>query len=816
MTQGVPLTSRMSIVQHVDTYADLTSTEMVGFVSNVKLWSPLAVNVRCRAVPGDQGGGLFRWNPASVASPDGGSVLQITNLPTGRWERQFDGALMAPWFGMVADGTSIANGTVSTATPFRLSVANAPALPFAAGQCLKVQSPNTPATGTVRVDNAVPITGTFDVLDTVGTILGHGTSFLTELRLWQVVQCGALYAVVTSITSDTSATLSAPWMIASGLTLKKFGLVGAGTAFTTELQLGQPIFVNGKPCWIVGVPDDTHANIWPGASVDWPASGSGLTLYRATVMSATVQAVTSPTSVVLANMSDAAGWRVSQAGTVRAVYGADNSAACNALLAAMVSQRRAGKIPSSAKHYMFWAGLDRLTSEASGMLLEGDGGVLRNWDYQGAPGWMLVDNTHVTNAAGSVLSFCRGEGLTWDATLIDGMTIRRLSIIGPGYGNKRGFGVSAFATPGGASGSNNFEGLFFGNWGYGDYKDSAFNDRVRGCVAAGCGIGARASGNSMSYDMQTQGCTVGLLLETVDFSHFTGDGQSNMLFAVLMQGGIGQVRFNHIYWENNADNTVQICLTLHMIAGSTTSIQGVTFAECHSGDIFVFSPDDAGGTGVIKNVDDSTSRFVGASVRPRWSLWNSQNNWNIADLSVSHGGIFTLGSAAMNSIYAPTIQFLDASGGQVTPDFALHGNIVWVFVDAGDIHVNQARLNGIIWSTINPGGGWSPEIEIRFRYVGVAPGHKITWDASWHMDNKWTDVGAANGAFASVRCYNSGSGSWFPVNVEPWEVPAPTYTASTNHTDARGTFDENAISTAGLAHVVGTIIRDLQAKGIFK
>jgi len=45
------------------------------------------------------GGGAFRWDAASTATPDGGTVLEVPGVATGRWVRQFTGPLMAEFFG---------------------------------------------------------------------------------------------------------------------------------------------------------------------------------------------------------------------------------------------------------------------------------------------------------------------------------------------------------------------------------------------------------------------------------------------------------------------------------------------------------------------------------------------------------------------------------------------------------------------------------------------------------------------------------------------------------------------------------------------
>ncbi|MEM2002056.1 MAG: right-handed parallel beta-helix repeat-containing protein [Candidatus Methanomethylicaceae archaeon] len=58
----------------------------------------------------DVGGGEFVWDPLSTSIDDGGTVLSIEGIPTGRFKRIFDGYLYLTWFGAVGDG--ITNSTI--------------------------------------------------------------------------------------------------------------------------------------------------------------------------------------------------------------------------------------------------------------------------------------------------------------------------------------------------------------------------------------------------------------------------------------------------------------------------------------------------------------------------------------------------------------------------------------------------------------------------------------------------------------------------------------------------------------------------------
>jgi hypothetical protein len=51
------------------------------------------------------GGGVFRYNSASVVAEDGGTIFQ-PNVGSGRWERMYDGDMYNTWFGTVGDGAT--------------------------------------------------------------------------------------------------------------------------------------------------------------------------------------------------------------------------------------------------------------------------------------------------------------------------------------------------------------------------------------------------------------------------------------------------------------------------------------------------------------------------------------------------------------------------------------------------------------------------------------------------------------------------------------------------------------------------------------
>ena len=47
------------------------------------------------------GSNIFRWNPTSTATDNGGTIIKLTSITTGRYELQYSGAVNVKWFGAV-------------------------------------------------------------------------------------------------------------------------------------------------------------------------------------------------------------------------------------------------------------------------------------------------------------------------------------------------------------------------------------------------------------------------------------------------------------------------------------------------------------------------------------------------------------------------------------------------------------------------------------------------------------------------------------------------------------------------------------------
>lgn len=55
---------------------------------------------------GDEGGGKFYWDVTSTETDNGGTILQVSGVTTGRWKRIVDGAITVKQFGAVNSGDS--------------------------------------------------------------------------------------------------------------------------------------------------------------------------------------------------------------------------------------------------------------------------------------------------------------------------------------------------------------------------------------------------------------------------------------------------------------------------------------------------------------------------------------------------------------------------------------------------------------------------------------------------------------------------------------------------------------------------------------
>lgn len=117
---------------------------------------------------GDRGGGEFLYDPASTAADDAGTVFQPgfgtgSPLATGRWLRQYSGAISVAWFGAKGDGRRVLDAAV---TGTALTSATAAFTSGDVGKLVTVLAPTGQTTGSVAVAS--------------GAVTGLGTAFLSE------------------------------------------------------------------------------------------------------------------------------------------------------------------------------------------------------------------------------------------------------------------------------------------------------------------------------------------------------------------------------------------------------------------------------------------------------------------------------------------------------------------------------------------------------------------------------------------------------------------------------------------------------------
>ena len=92
--------------------------------------SAYAVIVAGYTTPGDQGGGIFLWQAASTTTDDKGINIKSTDTATGRWMRQFDGAVDIRWFGALADGATDAHTAIGYADAYASDTGHPELLPI--------------------------------------------------------------------------------------------------------------------------------------------------------------------------------------------------------------------------------------------------------------------------------------------------------------------------------------------------------------------------------------------------------------------------------------------------------------------------------------------------------------------------------------------------------------------------------------------------------------------------------------------------------------------------------------------------------------
>lgn len=79
---------------------------------------PTTAQVSSNWTAGD-GGGVFRWDSASVIADNGGTIIKESTVTTGRWVRQWVGPVFLSWFG---SGSSAFSAAMSVSIPLGVAI----------------------------------------------------------------------------------------------------------------------------------------------------------------------------------------------------------------------------------------------------------------------------------------------------------------------------------------------------------------------------------------------------------------------------------------------------------------------------------------------------------------------------------------------------------------------------------------------------------------------------------------------------------------------------------------------------------------------
>ena len=95
---GFPLAKVSDVTARSDTIATLRASNL----------TPSTIYVTGYHTKGDGafGSNIFRWNPTSTEDDNGGTIIKLDSVATGRYELQYDGAVNVKWFGAKGDGVT--------------------------------------------------------------------------------------------------------------------------------------------------------------------------------------------------------------------------------------------------------------------------------------------------------------------------------------------------------------------------------------------------------------------------------------------------------------------------------------------------------------------------------------------------------------------------------------------------------------------------------------------------------------------------------------------------------------------------------------
>ena len=106
-SDNLPYDNNLSIKAKIDTGLELRNSVSRNTIADLKLENGLVFNtihVLGYHTPGDGGGGIFYWDSTSIESDNGGTIIQATDITTGRWKRPGSGTVNVKEFGATGLG----------------------------------------------------------------------------------------------------------------------------------------------------------------------------------------------------------------------------------------------------------------------------------------------------------------------------------------------------------------------------------------------------------------------------------------------------------------------------------------------------------------------------------------------------------------------------------------------------------------------------------------------------------------------------------------------------------------------------------------
>jgi hypothetical protein len=600
----------------------------------------------------------------------------------------------------------------------------------------------TDTTGQLVVSGPVDVLSFGAISDVAGAadgVLSGGSvnNLQSTATTFTAADVGKIVLIHTPKTVGTGTVTTSTSFVAN----EGYLLTGSGTLFTTEFFTGQRIKIASAEYNVVSVASNTSAYIYPA-----PPSLSGQTFYRSVQHAATISALVNSHNVTISPGATVAG------SSLRFCYGTDNLASFNDAIAFAQARGKEVLIPGSARAYALSGPLDQIT--IPGLKISGHGAATLAQSVFGSDDWLRTDLQY-----GSTVRVFSGGFLEVDGQPYVGPTLAHFAVVGPGYGTGTGLGRNTGLAHDWVN--CKLTDVIFANFKIGIDFDTTFACTQDDLAVVGCGRGLHYIGSNThkSIGLSAQACGVGLDLEGLGESSFTGAlfqaniGQASTFFRPAdNNNACNQLKFQTCHWENNADS-LHLGNFIRMHAANNTTIAAIEFDMCHSGDLYTFEPTQAG-TGTIVHITTIGSQFAG-TVKPRWSVWTNGGSWSLVDLSnmtdttmqlLSKGGSATPDGTFGNYYLCPINT--GPTPDEISPDL-LNGFEQHV-IYSSSLKVNQPKFNGV-----NPPLWWTLTLYFRPQ----AGGTEITWNGNF-ITNPWTDAGSVSGKSSFITWIHIGSGVW--------------------------------------------------------